>query len=101
MQPGQQVTLSKAEGIFLHGSVASLLAKADGRKNTIRRQPDEVTWVMDRGVISEGRDEGADELVQVGQLLYSDLIIRSLFYYSGRIFDRRSLMQVRVICLVY
>src|SRR6185437_4878925 len=27
--------------------------------------------------------------IQVGQPLYSDLIIRSLFYYSGRIFEPR------------
>ena len=37
VQSGQQVTLSFAEGIFLAGSEASLLVKADGRKNTIRR----------------------------------------------------------------
>jgi hypothetical protein len=34
---GQQVTLSSAEGVFLSGSEASSLAKADGQKNTIRR----------------------------------------------------------------
>jgi hypothetical protein len=34
---GQQVTPRIARGIFLPGSEASLLAKADGQKNTIRR----------------------------------------------------------------
>jgi hypothetical protein len=54
---GQQVTLSKAEGIFLSGSVESLLSGADGRKNTIRRKPDEVTWVMQSAAGSRGHRE--------------------------------------------
>ena len=37
IQVGQRITLSFAEGIFLSGSEASLLAIADGKKNTIRR----------------------------------------------------------------
>ena len=47
---GQQVTPRFTRGIFLPGIGENLFYKADGRKNTIRRQPDEVTWVMQCGV---------------------------------------------------
>jgi hypothetical protein len=59
IQVGQQVTPRFARGIFLAGSEASSLARADGRKNTVRRQPDEVTWVMQSGA-NPSRGTGMD-----------------------------------------
>jgi hypothetical protein len=68
IQVGQQVALSFAEGIFLPGSGASsLLAKADGRKNTIRRQPNEATWVMQMRGGSAPASQRVTGIIQVGQ----------------------------------
>jgi hypothetical protein len=79
---GQQVTPRFARGIFLPGSGASLLARADGRKNTIRRQPDEVTWVMQMRDGSAEADGTRPEIILVGQLLKLEpfLLDRALLF---------------------